>query len=204
MAVLETTEAVVPGSNLASLTVKISEDSHCVYCKISGQKGKPFPEVKKKKGKNITPTPHQALLMSRIKTCFKLSSLSLYLLLILFRLFSIQHIFNLIFIYYIILLYIQLNFHVLILYFVSLNGNIFFLFLSFAVFLLSSFFVYNTCTVYVYNVVHCPFKQFVYRIYSVRRFSTLPGPRIHNQAKTKKMDRTVRNSRVRVNCHCSF
>ena len=42
LAALQTTEAVVPGSNPASLTEKNSEDrqSHCVYCKVSGQKGK--------------------------------------------------------------------------------------------------------------------------------------------------------------------
>ena len=42
---------VVPGSNPASLTVENSEDrqSHCVYCKISGQRGRPLPEAKKKK-----------------------------------------------------------------------------------------------------------------------------------------------------------
>ena len=41
MAALQTTEAVVPGSNPASLTVKNSEDRqiHCVYCKISGAEG---------------------------------------------------------------------------------------------------------------------------------------------------------------------
>ena len=47
---LQTTEAVVPGSNPASLTVENSEDrqSHCVYCKISGQSGRPPPKAKKK------------------------------------------------------------------------------------------------------------------------------------------------------------
>ena len=53
LAALQTTEAVVPGSNPASLTVNNSEDrqSHCVYCKISGQRVKPPPETKKKKQK---------------------------------------------------------------------------------------------------------------------------------------------------------
>ena len=38
---------MVPGSNPASLTEVNSEDrqSHCEYCKISGQKGKPPPEA---------------------------------------------------------------------------------------------------------------------------------------------------------------
>ena len=47
VAALQTTEAVVP----ASLTVNNSEDrqSHCVYCKISGQRGKLPPEAKKRK-----------------------------------------------------------------------------------------------------------------------------------------------------------
>ena len=51
---LQTTEAVVPGSNPASLTVENSEDrqSHCVYCKISGQRGRPPPEAKKKDRKD--------------------------------------------------------------------------------------------------------------------------------------------------------
>ena len=48
---LQTTEAAVPGSNSASLTVENSEDrqSHCVlvYCKISGQRGRPPPRAKK-------------------------------------------------------------------------------------------------------------------------------------------------------------
>ena len=46
----QTTEAVVLGSNPATLTVgKTLEDrqSHCVYCKISGQVAKPPPEAKK-------------------------------------------------------------------------------------------------------------------------------------------------------------
>ena len=45
---LQTTEAVVPGSNPASLTAENSEDrqSHCVYCRISGQRGRPPPEAK--------------------------------------------------------------------------------------------------------------------------------------------------------------
>ena len=49
MAALQTTEAVVLGANPASLTVKNSEDrqGHSVYCKISGQRGKPPPEAKK-------------------------------------------------------------------------------------------------------------------------------------------------------------
>ena len=43
MVALQTAEAVVPGSNPASLTVENSEDrqSHCEYCKISGQRGRP-------------------------------------------------------------------------------------------------------------------------------------------------------------------
>ena len=47
---LQTTEAVVPGSNPASLTVENFEDrqSHCVYCKISGARGRPPPKTKKK------------------------------------------------------------------------------------------------------------------------------------------------------------
>ena len=46
--VLQTTETVVPGSYPASLTLKNSEDrqSHCVYCKISGKRGRPTPEAK--------------------------------------------------------------------------------------------------------------------------------------------------------------
>ena len=45
--VLQTTETVVPGSYPASLTLKNSEDrqSHCVYCKISGKRGRPTPEA---------------------------------------------------------------------------------------------------------------------------------------------------------------
>ena len=37
---LQTTEAVVPGSNPASLTVENSEDrqSHCAFCKIEAKK----------------------------------------------------------------------------------------------------------------------------------------------------------------------
>ena len=56
---LQTAEAVVPGSNLASLTVKNSEDSesHCVYYKISGQRGKPPPGEKKEKGKIVCLEP---------------------------------------------------------------------------------------------------------------------------------------------------
>ena len=52
LAALQNTEALVTGSNPASLTVKNSEDrqSHCVYCKISGQRGKPPPGAKKRKG----------------------------------------------------------------------------------------------------------------------------------------------------------
>ena len=49
---LQTTKAVVPGSNPASHTVKNSEDrqrSHCVYLKISGQREGPPPERKRKK-----------------------------------------------------------------------------------------------------------------------------------------------------------
>ena len=51
LAALQTTEAVVPVSNPASLKVKNSEDrqSHSVYCKISGQRGKPPPKTKKRK-----------------------------------------------------------------------------------------------------------------------------------------------------------
>ena len=51
MAALQTTEAVVPGSNPASLTVKNSEDrqSHCVYCKSRGREGDlPLRQKKKK------------------------------------------------------------------------------------------------------------------------------------------------------------
>ena len=51
MVALQTTEAVVPGSNPASLTLKNSRgqaESLCVYCKISGQRGKPPLEVKKR------------------------------------------------------------------------------------------------------------------------------------------------------------
>ena len=53
LAALQNTEAVVPGSNPASLTLSNSEDrqSHCVFCKISGQKGKPPPAAKKEKEK---------------------------------------------------------------------------------------------------------------------------------------------------------
>ena len=48
---LQTTEAMVPGSNPASLRVENSEarQSHCVHCKILGQRGRPPPEAKKKK-----------------------------------------------------------------------------------------------------------------------------------------------------------
>ena len=48
---IQTTEAVVPSSNPASLTLENYEDrqSLCVYCKISGQRGKPPPEAKTKK-----------------------------------------------------------------------------------------------------------------------------------------------------------
>ena len=51
MVALQTTEAVVPGSNPSSLTVENSEDrqSHCVYCKISGQRERPTIKPKKKK-----------------------------------------------------------------------------------------------------------------------------------------------------------
>ena len=43
-------KGVVPGSNPASLTVENSKErqSHCVYCKISGQRGRPHPEAKKR------------------------------------------------------------------------------------------------------------------------------------------------------------
>ena len=53
MVALQTTEAVVPGSYPASFTVENSEDrqSHCVYCKISGQRGTPPPEANKRKKK---------------------------------------------------------------------------------------------------------------------------------------------------------
>ena len=46
----QTTEAVVLGSNPPSLTLENSEDrqNHCVYCKISGQRGRPPPEAKKR------------------------------------------------------------------------------------------------------------------------------------------------------------
>ena len=56
---LQTAEAVVPGSNPASLTVENSEDrqSHCVYCKISGQRGRPPPGAKKKKEKKEKKIP---------------------------------------------------------------------------------------------------------------------------------------------------
>ena len=52
---LQTTEAVVPGSNPASLTLENSEDrqSHCVYCKISMQKGKPLLEARKIKNNKV-------------------------------------------------------------------------------------------------------------------------------------------------------
>ena len=48
---LQTTEAVVPGSNPASLTVKNSEDrqSHCVYCTNLWAERKTSPRGKKKK-----------------------------------------------------------------------------------------------------------------------------------------------------------
>ena len=51
LVMIQTTEAVVPSSNPASLTLENYEDrqSHCVYCKISGQRGKPPPEAKTKK-----------------------------------------------------------------------------------------------------------------------------------------------------------
>ena len=53
MVALQTSEAVVPGSNPASLTVENSEDrqSHCAYCKISGQIERPPPEAKKEEEK---------------------------------------------------------------------------------------------------------------------------------------------------------
>ena len=49
MVALQTAETVVPGSNPASLTVENSGDrqSHCVYCTISGQRGRSPPEAKK-------------------------------------------------------------------------------------------------------------------------------------------------------------
>ena len=63
MVALQTTEAVVPGSDLASLTVEISEyrQSHCVYCKILGQRGRPPPETKKYVYKTSVsdPNPHK-------------------------------------------------------------------------------------------------------------------------------------------------
>ena len=51
VAALQTTEATDPGSNTAPITVNNSEDrqSHCVYCKISGQRGKLPPAAKKRK-----------------------------------------------------------------------------------------------------------------------------------------------------------
>ena len=51
LVVLQTTEAVVPGSNPASLRVENSEDrqSHCAYCKILGQRERP-PLRQKKNG----------------------------------------------------------------------------------------------------------------------------------------------------------
>ena len=55
LVVLQTTEAVVPGSNLASLRVENSEDrqSHCVYCTILGQIGRPPLGAQKKVEKKI-------------------------------------------------------------------------------------------------------------------------------------------------------
>ena len=52
---LQTTEAVVPGSNPSSLTVENSEDrqSHCVYCKISGWRGRPPPGAQKREKKKF-------------------------------------------------------------------------------------------------------------------------------------------------------
>ena len=44
----QTTKAVVPGSNTVSLTVE-DRQSHYLYCKVSGQRGKSPPEVKKRK-----------------------------------------------------------------------------------------------------------------------------------------------------------
>ena len=56
MAALQTTEAVVPGSNPASLTVKNSEDrqSHCVYCKSRGREGDLPLRPKKEREKKIS------------------------------------------------------------------------------------------------------------------------------------------------------
>ena len=53
LVVLQTTEFVLPGSNPASLTVENSEDrqSHCVYCKISGQRRSTLPPEPKKRYK---------------------------------------------------------------------------------------------------------------------------------------------------------
>ena len=53
MVTLQTTEAAVPGSNPASLTVENSEDrqSHCVYCKNLGAERKTSPWNQKKKDK---------------------------------------------------------------------------------------------------------------------------------------------------------
>ena len=51
MTALPTTEAVVPEWNPVSVTAENSEErqSHCVYCKISGNRGKPPPEAKKRR-----------------------------------------------------------------------------------------------------------------------------------------------------------
>ena len=48
---------VVPGSNPASLTVENSEDrqSHCIYCEISGQRGRPPPKAKKDRKNKLYP-----------------------------------------------------------------------------------------------------------------------------------------------------
>ena len=68
MVALQTTEAVVPGSNPASLTVENSEDrqSHCVYCKISGREGDlPLRPKKRFKKKIYIYWPYLALMHVR-------------------------------------------------------------------------------------------------------------------------------------------
>ena len=52
---LQTTEAVVPGSNPASLTVKYPEDrhGHCTYFKTLGQRWKPPSEAKNERKSKI-------------------------------------------------------------------------------------------------------------------------------------------------------
>ena len=55
---LQTTEAVVLGSKPAFLTVERSEDRQTLsilYCKISGQRGKPPLKAKKERKNNVLP-----------------------------------------------------------------------------------------------------------------------------------------------------